>query len=372
MRTLRILAAGVAALLSPRLLAAQAPPPAPEAGHQAIEFHGLVSTSYSYNLDLPASRTNQLRVFDVDDAEARIDLVELVVQRPAVAAWDAGFRVDFTAGAVSRVVASRGLFRDSAGEGQDIDLHQAFVSVLVPLGSGLHVDAGKFITGLGYEVIEGFDGWNDNATHSFLFGYAIPFTHTGLRASYALSPVLSTMVMVANGWDDVRDNNRGKTVHLQLGITPTSRLTVYINGIAGPEQDDDSHDYRDVLDVVATWKPTDHLALGFNGDWGREAAAAPGGGTAEWKGVAGYLRLAPRGPYALTFRAETFQDRDGARTGTAQTLSGLTVTPEVRLGASCVLRGDLRLDVSSRAVFETRTGTRKTQPTLSVNALYHF
>ncbi|MGD0484555.1 MAG: porin [Gemmatimonadales bacterium] len=372
MRALRILAAGVAAVLSPRLLAAQAPPPAPEAGHQAIEFHGLVSTSYSYNLNLPTSRTNQLRVFDVDDAEARLDLVELVVQRPATTPWDAGFRVDFTAGAVSRVVASRGLFRDSTGEGQDIDLHQAFVSVLVPLGSGLRVDAGKFVTGLGYEVIEGYDGWNDNATHSFLFGYAIPFTHTGLRASYAVSRALSTMVMVANGWDDVRDNNRGKTVHLQLALAPTSRLLVYLNGIAGPEQDNDSHDYRDVLDVVTTWKPTDRLSVGFNGDWGEEAGAAPGGLTAEWKGVAGYLRLAPRGPFALTLRAETFEDRDGARTGTSQTLSEFTATPEVRLGTSCVVRGDLRLDVSSRAVFEGANGFRKTQPTVSVNALYHF
>jgi len=372
MRTLRILAAGVAAVLSPRLLAAQVPAPAADTGRPAVEFHGLVSTSYSYNLNLPPSRTNQLRVFDVDDAEARLDLVELVLQRTATGPWGAGFRVDFTAGAVSRVVASRGLFRDSAGEGQDIDLHQAFVSVLVPLGSGLRVDAGKFITGLGYEVIEGYDGWNDNATRSFLFGYAIPFTHTGVRASYTLLPVVSAMVMVANGWDDVRDNNRGKTVHLQLALMPTSRLMVTLNGIAGPERDNDSHDYRDVLDVVATWKPTDHLALGFNGDWGREAAAAPGGGTAAWSGAAGYLRLALRGPFAFSLRAETFQDRDGARTGTAQTVNEITLTPEVRFGTSCVLRGDLRLDVSDRAVFEGRNGSRTSQPTVTVNALYHF
>ena len=36
-----------------------------------------------------------------------------------------------------------------------------------PCGSGLRFDAGKFITHHGYEVIEGYDGWNDNATHSF-------------------------------------------------------------------------------------------------------------------------------------------------------------------------------------------------------------
>jgi hypothetical protein len=34
---------------------------------------------------------------------------------------------------------------------------------------------------MGYEVGEGPDGYNDNASHSFLFGWAIPITHTGLR-----------------------------------------------------------------------------------------------------------------------------------------------------------------------------------------------
>jgi hypothetical protein len=370
MRHWRILAAGVA-LLSPRLLAAQAPAPIPEPGHQAIEFHGLVSTSFSFNLNRPPSRTNQFRVFDYDDDAFRIDLVELAVQRPVAAPGDFGFRVDFTAGAVSRIVAARGLFRDSAGDGQDIDVHQAFVSYVAPVGSGLRLDAGKFITGLGYEVIEGYDGWNDNASHSFLFGYAIPYTHTGVRASYSLSPAVAAMVMVANGWDDVQDNNRGKTVHLQLGFTPSSRVAITVNGIAGPEQNDDDVHFRDVLDVVATWKPSDHLALGVNGDWGRETAAAAGGRMAVWTGAAGYLRLS-RQQMSLSLRAERFADRDGARTGTPQTLSEITVTPELRLGASCLVRGDLRLDTSDRAVFGGHNGMRTTQPTASVNVLYHF
>jgi len=246
------------------------------------------------------------------------------------------------------------------------------VSYVAPLGSGLRLDAGKFVTGLGYEVIEGWDGWNDDATHSFLFGYAIPFTHTGLRASYGVSSVVSTMLMVANGWDDVRDNNRGKTVHLQLGLTPSGRLALVFNGIAGPEQNNDDVHYRDVLDVVATWKPTDRLSLGFNGDWGRETNAAPGGRMAVWRGAAGYLRLAPGRRFAVSLRAERFEDRDGVRTGAAQTLTEVTLTPEVHLGASCVVRGDLRLDASDRAVFEASGAPHRTQPTVSVNALYHF
>jgi len=370
-RALFIALAG-AALLAPRPAAAQAAPQSPEPGHQAIEFHGLVSTSFSYNLNGPPSRTNQLRVFDYDDDDFRIDLVELVAQRPVASPGDFGFRVDFTAGAVSRVAAARGLFRDSTGEGQDIDLHQAFVSWVAPLGSGLRLDAGKFVTGLGYEVIEGYDGWNDDATHSFLFGYAIPFTHTGVRAAYGFTTALSAMLMVANGWDDVEDDNRGKTVHLQLGVTPSPRLAVYLNGIAGPEQTNDDVHFRDVADVDATWKATDHLSVGLNADWGRETNAAPLGRMAVWRGAAVYVGVAPGKSLALHARTEVFEDRDGARTGTAQTLWEFTLTPELRLGPSVVVRSDLRLDRSDRDVFESRVGPVATQPTASLNVLFHF
>ena len=48
----------------------------------------------------------------------------------------------------------------------------------------------------GYEVIDGYDGFNDNATRSFVFGYAIPFTHTGLKASYTFSDQVAGMLML--------------------------------------------------------------------------------------------------------------------------------------------------------------------------------
>jgi Putative beta-barrel porin-2, OmpL-like. bbp2 len=372
MRPWHILAGGVAALLSPLPLAAQAPPVHPDSGRQAIALHGLVSTSFSYNLNRPPSRTNQLRVFDYDDADFRLDLVQLVAQRPVARPGDIGFRVDFTVGATSRITASSGLFRDTTGTAQDLDLPQAFVSFVAPVGSGLRLDAGKFVTALGYEVIEGYEGWNDNATHSFLFGYAIPFTHTGIKASYAVSPEVSTMLMVVNGWDNVRDNNGAKTVGFQIGLTPSNRLAILVNGISGPEQNNDDRHLRDVLDVAATWRSGDHLSLGFNGDWGRESAAASGGQTAVWRGAAGYLRLASERPFALSLRAEWFDDRDGVRTGTAQTLSEITLTPEARLGKDCLVRSDLRLDRSDHAVFEGSGGPRHTQPTVAVNVLYRF
>ena len=62
---------------------------------------------------------------------------------------------------------------------------------------------------MGYDLIEGYDGYNDNKPLD-PFGYAIPFTHTGVKASYAFLSKIAAMVEVVNGWDLLRYNNRSK------------------------------------------------------------------------------------------------------------------------------------------------------------------
>src|SRR5215831_7493828 len=168
-----------------------------------LTLNGFVSSTYSYNFNRPDSRTNQLRVFDFDDNTFKLDVCELVVQKAVKQDRDAGFRVDATMGSsIPRVTAASGLFRDeTTGQAQDFDVQQAFVSWIAPAGRGLRLDFGKFVTPVGYEVIEGYDGWNDNATRSFLFGFAIPFTHVGARASYPIARTVTLTGMVVNGWD---------------------------------------------------------------------------------------------------------------------------------------------------------------------------
>lgn len=90
------------------------------------------------------------------------------MQRPLVNAGDAGFRVDLEGGFIPQASASAGLFRDADGAAGDLDLQQAYVGYAANVGRGLRFDFGKFVTPMGYELIEGYDGYNDNATRSFL------------------------------------------------------------------------------------------------------------------------------------------------------------------------------------------------------------
>lgn len=378
-RTLALALGGVTAALlaalptlgqpAPTPTPGPAPAPAAKPWYEEISVNAFVSASYSYNFNRPDSGTNQFRVFDFDDNTFKVDVAEIVLQKAISKPGEAGFRVDLAAGSsIPRISSSFGLL-----QGQDIDLQQAFLSWIAPVGSGLRFDAGKFVTHFGYEVIDGYDGYNDNATRSFLFGYTIPFTHTGLKASYTFSDQLAGMFEICNGWDVARDNNSSKSVGLQLAWTPSKTVTVYGNFMTGPERANVNFDPRTLFNVVAQWKLTDLTVFTLDAVYGSEKGAVTPGKTASWSGIAGYGRFGITDTFALCLRAEYFDDADGTRTGVMQKLKEVTVTPEVKVSSHLIFRGDLRVDWSDADVFSKKDGVFKgNQPTILLNALYAF
>jgi len=389
---------GVAVLLCGRAAWAE---DAPKSWFQQITLNAYASASYTWNFNNPQDNLNQLRAFDYDHNSFRIDAAEIVVQKAVANRGDFGFRIDIAMGAVAHVAAARGLFRDpTTGIAGDFDLQQAFASYIVPIGKGLRIDAGKFVTPVGAEFIDGYDGYNDNFSRSLLFTWAIPFTHTGLRMTYAFSDKIAATVMLVNGWDNVLDNNAAKSFGVSLALTPIGPLAIYLNYIGGPEQDNQNTHFRHLADVGIVYKPTPRWSFTVNADYGFDAdavlppavvptatdpnpmgtvdaGAGPVAGAeasnAQWAGVAAYIRCQATRRFALVLRGEAFWDFDGYRTGTAQRILEATLTPEFHVTDSFLVRADLRIDNSDQAVFQRSDGlVRHYQPTLGINALYVF
>ena len=230
---------------------------------------------------------------------------------------------------------------------------------------------------MGYEVIEGYDGYNDNYSRSLLFNYAIPFTHTGVKAGYAFNSALSATLMVVNGWDNARDNNSDKSIGGQLMFVPAKPVTVYLNFITGAEKTDTNGYRRSTYDLVAAWKATKALTLTINGDYGVEkrASLVTPGADAVWKGVAGYAKFEVTSVFAVALRAETFQDAGGTRlgAGSAATVKELTVTPSFKLGDRIIVRSDLRFDRANVPVFTKNAAEpTKAQTTLAFNVAFVY
>ena len=351
-----------------------------------VELHAFASSSYTFNFNQPTQRppngsTNVNRIFDKDHNSFKFDVGELVILKDTPKPGDVGFRTDLTYGfSVPEVTQSTADTGDT--QSSQFDVQQAYVSYNAPVGSGLQLDLGKFITHIGAEVIEGYDGFNSNFSRSFLFGLAIPFTHTGLRVGYTVNDMISVMGMVANGGDNTVDNNDGKTLGAQIAITPSDSVSLLLNWAGGQEtafSNNTTHYFDVVLDVALTNSTSAQL----NFDYGITANGAAAGGDAEWWGVAGIVRHDYNKWFSINLRGEFFHDLDGARTASAaalpagqgQELWEITVTPEVRVNQNMVVRMEYRHDESSRteAFFDSGAGkTQSTQDTIALNALFYF
>jgi hypothetical protein len=170
----------------------------------------------------------------------------------------------------------------------------------------------------------------------------------------------------------MKDNNRRKSLGAQLTFTPSKTVTVVANYMVGPERTDRNGDPRNMVDVNAQWKVTDRAVLTVDLVYGSEPNAVMPGQTAMWNGIVGYARFGLGDSFALVLRGELFNDRDGARTGVAQKLKGITLTPELKVSTHLLIRADLRIDWSNHDVFEKTEGLTGSQPTGLVNVIYLF
>jgi hypothetical protein len=319
-----------------------------------------------------------------------------------------GVRIVAMVGQDARWIHSAGLF-DAGGTvsgGEDFDLTDAYLTVKVPekvFPFPTTFWIGKFETTHGAEVISSVA--NLNYSRSYLFGYAIPFTHTGVMANTTWvkrgdGELLGTGFGVVNGWDNVKDNNSGKGLMPQIRFNPCDEFETHAEGIFGPEQDNTDSNWRGLVDWNATLTPFARApektflaglkGLSFTGnlDYGWEEHAALGTGAAgyaKWYGIAGYVKYVPPCEclknWYLGFRGEWFKDQDGARTTSVLNAVGLTeaayweltTTLAYRPFDNLLVRGEYRYDRSDESVFAGHTsGTSNNLQTFAVDLVVTY
>jgi hypothetical protein len=323
-----------------------------------LSISGLIDMYYGYNFNAPDSRRNQLRNFDVNSNQFSLNLAKFTLERIPD---PLGFRVDFMFGDAARMVGS-----SEPGGNTYQYLEQAYASYKAPLGKGLAIDFGKFVTQHGAEVIESKENWN--YSRSLLFSWAIPYYHLGARAKYPVNDELSFAFTLSNGWNDVVENNTGKTYGFQAALNPTKKLSFVQNYMVGPEQNSDNSDLRHLWDTTVTYAASPALSLMGNYDYGMDRST---GSRVKWQGVAGYARVQVNPWFAISPRMEWFTDPQGFTTGLAQSLKEVTLTAEFKLHHELLLRGEYRQDWSNREFFEKHNGARaRNQQTATVGVIY--
>src|SRR5438445_5835510 len=262
MKKLLIASAVSAAFAAPTVAlaqAARAPTLSQELDASGINVSGYLDAGYSYaNRNVEAGGFSN-RVFDSQNNSFALHQFGLQVAKQPTRGF--GGVVNITAGKDAQVIHA---FPETTGPaGSMFDITQAYGQYST---GGLTLMAGKFVTLAGSEVI--WSPSNNNFSHSILFG-AIPFTHTGVRAGYAVSDIVTLYGGINNGWDQLTDANKGKTIELGATIIPIKPLTINVTGYLGKESAAPkgtpgvgAQDTRNLLNVVANYTISNRMSAG--------------------------------------------------------------------------------------------------------------
>ncbi len=335
-------------------------------GLNDFQFGGLMYGSYNYNFNSPDSGSNNMRIFDQNHNDFTMDLLQLEVSKETESG--VGFHAVLDYGETAGLIQS-----DWGGDlAHNFEVQQAYMTYTFGVGNGVEMKFGKFATLLGGEVIE--SPYNPNVSRSFMFGYAIPFTHTGVLFSTALNDNISLTAGVVNGWDNVRDNNNGKTFLGSLGLE-LGDLAWTFNGVFGAEDDDSGSSKSGVFDTVLTYSPMENVDLLANFDYGT-ASEQVGGDDADWTGLSGIVTLGgglldeSLADWSFALRGEWFSDPDGYRTGIEQDLREVTGTFKWQMTENLQARLEFRHDWSNKDVFDDGSGYSDDQDSMIVEFAY--
>lgn len=337
-----------------------------ETAKAGVVLSGYVDVGYIYNFNGSAAVQGKRHNADgTSKGDFNVNAVKLTLEKPLTDAneFQAGFRVDLMTGEDTAGNGS-GNVGAGIGNGDSLLVEQAYVAIRAPYGNGIDIKAGKFVTWMGYEVIE--RPANLNVTYGNLFFNAIPLYHTGVSAEYAFNDQVDGGVAVTNGFNNdstggaLGNSEDGYSVMAKLNITNEGGNANLYNaiyygfgnggGLAGSTND------AFIWDGWGNWAPTafdDKLLLGINGNVGTHSNNT-------WWGVALYAKYQFTDVFSLAGRADYLHnDTDtgglNVATGPTGTTGGLgntdtwsyTLTAGFDLLENLLVRAEYRVDVDN-------------------------
>ena len=340
---------------------APAPPAPPPFSVGSFEVSGLIDGYYSFNNNHPASLGNTLRNFEMKANQFSLNMTKLSITH---AADPVGFTLDLGWGRAWQVFHAT----DPAGTSIIQYIPQAYVTLKPANWGGFQFDFGKFYTSAGAELTENNLTWGYGRGYLYTNG---PYYHFGARMTKPLASNFTVGLQLLNGWNNVEDNNSGKTIGITTALTG-SKVSWFNNFYTGPEKTGTNEGKRHFYDTVVNLNPNSRTSLYINFDYGKESKAF-GPDSADWIAIGAAARFQTTEHTAAVFRWENYSDRDGFITGQAQTLTSYTITGEYKWTQGLLSRLEYRRDHSNRPYFEHGfQGTSQNQDTLTLGFVAYF
>jgi hypothetical protein len=331
---------------------------------QVLDQNGIIIqgwTEMSYNASSAAN--NNAPVFMIDRAnkfllnqnylhiEKTLDTSKKEFQLGFVTDW-------ILPGSDARTTVVRGLWYDQVTRGDlyAIDPFQFYAQAFLPgIGDGTTVKVGRFATHVGYELVQAPD--TPFVSRSYMFQYN-PFTHTGIWATTSLGDNWTVGYGASTGTDTFLDAPTNNLTFLgQLKWAPKDgKTTAAFNVVITDPSYIASQNFQvyNFYNLVVTHKFSDKLTYVLDAGYTHmDDYPTAGSGTVHWYGAANYLIYAHNDKLTSTFRAEVFNDQQGARTGFAGLYSEATYGLAYKAMDGLIIRPSIRYDNNAQtAVWE--------------------
>jgi hypothetical protein len=384
-----------------------------ETAQKGIKLSGYVDAGYSYNFTGASSGTSDVTGRFGSDTAAKGDFnlyaVKIALEKALTSEnkAQAGFRTDVMIGEDANYLINRGTTNNITNNNQNSNslfLEQAYVSIRAPVGNGWDFKVGKFVSILGYEVIE--RPANMNVTYGLLW-QQMPLYYTGVLSSYKFDDYLDAKLGVVNG--SQTDNNTttsgggdGCAVLAALNVTApggnanwsnnfqyssnndnnTSQGTNNSSTSNGVENDSSGSGYTFIYNSWGNWAPkfaNDKLLLAFNSLLGTSSindTEHQHGAT--WFGAGAYAKyqfndwfsLCSRGEYLGGNNPSKIVGDAGAYNGTGLSLWEYTLTAGFNVIDNLLIRAEYRLDWGNASVNNLETGNNAANNTSAGPAHY--
>ena len=336
-----------------------------------------IDTYYGFNFNGPIGRVNLLRAYDVSSNAFSLNQANVILkQDPDLSEGRRyGARLDLQWGQATETL------QGNAGNEPRPDVYrnvfQAYGTYVLPFGSGLSVDVGKFASSLGYETNYSKDQFNYSRSYWFDF---LPFYHMGARVNYRLNNAVALNYWIVNGTQQTEPFNGFKDQYFGLFLTPNKSINWTINYYFGQEHPDvvffpfggappNSPKFQGlpfqpivnppngrlhIFDTYITWQSTPKLAFVLEGDYVNERLLKESAPSTVWGGAAyAQYRFTRRNAFAV--RAEYLGDNGGLYSGKTEALKEITLTYGYKLISGFLVQTEFRRDFSNQPIFFTDT-----------------
>ncbi len=333
---------------------------------------GFLDVYYQHSFNNPGvGQSLAFRQLDTKHASFTLSALQLNVQKKTSAESPFGFLVQVSAGRATDIL--------HGAEPGGVDtyklLQQAYVTYASP--DGTTVDVGKFLSWVGYEGVQPV--LNDLYSISFLFFFAQPSYHFGVRASRPLGPATASVFLV-NGWNEVEDSNANKSYGASFSLPIGGKTTATLNYYGGVEGSGGVNGFYGVAgggksgvnlaDLIVVHQLPPKVKLALNADYAD--VKRDWGPSGKFRGVLGTVRAQLTDKFAAAVRYETVSDPNGLRSAVDGRFNSLTGGVEYFIRPESVLRLELRSDNSNQNVFEAENGPKKTRTTITLAHILRF